>query len=83
MMILCRCFIEKVTAASAEIKSALTLFITFLRNERYVGIYYWNKYQYTVMRKRITRKENPEIVRIEKRNPRLLIRRLGLWYRNN
>ncbi len=43
-----------------------------LRNERYVGIYYWNKYQYTVMRKRITRKENPEIVRIENAIPPII-----------
>lgn len=43
-----------------------------LRNERYVGTYYWNKYQYTVMRKRITRKENPEIVRIENAIPPII-----------
>ena len=43
-----------------------------MRNERYVGTYYWNKYQYTVMRKRITRKENPEIVRIENAIPPII-----------
>lgn len=36
-----------------------------LRNERYIGIYTWNKHQYKVMHKWVGKKDNPDMVKIE------------------
>lgn len=40
-------------------------FSTLLRNERYIGVYIWNKEILRVFRKWAGRKANPDIVRIE------------------
>ena len=43
-----------------------------LINDRYTGVYTWNRYQYKQMRKRIPRKDNPNIVRVENAVPPLV-----------
>lgn len=43
-----------------------------LINERYAGVYTWNKYQYKQMRKRISRRDNPNYVRIDNAIPAII-----------
>ena len=71
MMILCKCFYREGYRSKRGNKISSNAIYYLLRNERYVGTYYWNKYQYTVMRKRITRKENRNRP-YRKRNPPII-----------
>lgn len=50
-----------------------------LINERYAGTFFWNKYQYKQMRKRIGKKDNPNHVRIENAFPAIISR--DMWER--
>ncbi len=45
-----------------------------LINERYTGVFTWNRYQYKQMRKRVGKRDNPNYVRIENAVPAIITR---------
>ena len=45
---------------------------TILKNERYIGVYTWNKKQYKLLRKWAGGKANPNVVRIENAIPAII-----------
>ena len=53
-------------------KIGLNAVYYLLINERYTGVFIWNRYQVKQMRKRITRRDNPNIVRIENAIPPII-----------
>ncbi|MCD8189787.1 MAG: recombinase family protein [Clostridiales bacterium] len=54
-------------------------FRAILTNERYIGVYTWNKRQYKLLRKWAGGKPNPDVVRIEDVIPPIIDE--GLWER--
>ena len=55
-------------------KVSINAIYYLLTNERYTGTYIWNEYQCKQMRKRIPKRDNPNIVRIQNAIPPLVSR---------
>lgn len=47
-------------------------FVSILKNERYIGVYTWNKRKYKMLRKWAGGEENPDCVRIENAMPQII-----------